>query len=698
MPQNLQNLVQRRLSAATDPATRFGTIGLAVAVGIAYFLAAQLSLALLTKSEGVAVFWPAAGVSAGVLIALGPRARVAVAVGAMAATILANLLSDRNIWSTILFAVCNAGEAVLTAWLIEHSFAPGFSMGRLRNVLGLVVAAVIATAISGIGGALAFRLFHESTTSMLTTWQHWVESDALGIIAVAPLVIELTSVVRDRPSRNEFIEGVLAVAALTLMSAFAIFLPSNLLATVIPVALLFPPLLWLAARCRPVFTAAAVFLVCLLIVWATTFGIGYFGNPGLPIAERVLAAQASILLVTLSALVLAALFAEIRDKSQQLEIASQHKSQFLANMSHELRTPLSAIIGYSELLQEDVKELGQDQLVLDLKKVENAGRHLLGLINDILDLSKIEAGRMDVFLENIEITALLDEVRSIITPLAEKNGNTVDFRCSPKLGSIRTDRTKVKQCLLNVMSNASKFTQNGAITLVVARIEGDRPMVQFVISDTGIGMNEEQLGRLFQAFRQADISTTRKFGGTGLGLAITRHFCQLLGGDIKVTSRQGEGSTFTITLPDSSLAPAQLESVAIAQNSDYSDDGITVLVVDDDPEVHHLLAATLKGEHYRLVHANSGEEAMNLAHKIRPDAITIDVLMPKTDGWAVLRALKADSELCDIPVVMITVVPDRGLGQSLGAADVLTKPVDRGHLTTLLRRLVRRTAAAGPEY
>jgi CheY-like chemotaxis protein len=234
--------------------------------------------------------------------------------------------------------------------------------------------------------------------------------------------------------------------------------------------------------------------------------------------------------------------------------------------------------------------------------------------------------------------------------------------------------------------------------LVVARIEGDRPMAQFVISDTGIGMNEEQLGRLFQAFRQADISTTRKFGGTGLGLAITRHFCQLLGGDIKVTSRQGEGSTFTITLPDSSLAPAQLESVAIARNSDCSDDGITVLVVDDDPEVHHLLAATLKGEHYRLVRADSGEEAMNLAHKIRPDAITIDVLMPKTDGWAVLRALKADSELCDIPVVMITVVPDRGLGQSLGAADVLRKPVDRGHLTTLLRRLVRRTAAASPEY
>src|SRR5262249_53639586 len=250
-----------------------------------------------------------------------------------------------------------------------------------------------------------------------------------------------------------------------------------------------------------------------------------------------------------------------------------------------------------------------------------------------------------------------------------------------------------KQCLLNVLSNASKFTHNGGITLVVARVEGERPMVQFVISDTGIGMNEEQLGRLFQAFQQADVATTKKFGGTGLGLAITRRFCHRVGGDIEVTSQPGEGSTFTITLPDSALAPAQLEPVTNARISDYSDDAITVLVVDDDPEVHQLLTATLKGEGYRLVHANSGEEAMELAHMIRPDAITIDVLMPKTDGWAVLRALKADKELCDIPVVMITVIPDRGLGQSLGAADVLTKPVDRSHLTTLLRHLVRR---AGP--
>jgi len=690
MPENLRNQNRHHLPAAVDPTRWVGSIGLAVAVGIAYFLAAQLSLALLTKPEGVAVFWPAAGVAAGVLIAIGPRARLSVALGTIAATIAANLLGDRNIWSTILFAICNAGEAVLTAWLIEYYLGSGFSLGRLRSVLGLLVSAFLATAVSGVGGAIAFKLFHSSTTPMLTTWQHWVASDGLGIIAVAPLVIGLASAAREVPSRSELIEGVLAISAFVLMGGVSIFLPSEFLATVVPVALLFPPLLWLAARCRPVFAAAAAFIVSLLIVWTTTFSIGYFGNPDLPIAERVTAAQTSIILVTLGALILASAFAEIRDKSRQLEIASRHKSQFLANMSHELRTPLNAIIGYSEILQEDVKDLGQHQLAPDLKKIENAGRHLLGVRNDIHDLSKIEAGRMDVFLEDVEIAPLLDEVRSFIAPLAEKSGNSLEFRLSPNLGEFRTDRTKLKQSLLNVLSNGNKFTQNGRLTLVAERVQGTDPIVRFIISDTGIGMDEEQIGRLFQHFSQADASTTKKFGGTGLGLAITQHFCQLLGGDITVTSHRNEGSTFTITLPDLTPVPPKVEGANVLRISGDANNAITVLVVDDDPAAHELLTAKLKGESYRLIHANSGEEALELARKLQPDAITLDVLMPKTDGWAVLSALKADREVCDIPVVMVTVVPDRGLGLSLGAVDVLTKPVDRAQLTELLRRLVRR--------
>ena len=384
------------------------------------------------------------------------------------------------------------------------------------------------------------------------------------------------------------------------------------------------------------------------------------------------------------------LFHEIEDKSRELELAGQHKSQFLANMSHELRTPLNAIIGYSEILQEEVADLGQEGLVPDLKKVESAGRHLLGLINDILDLSKVEAGRMDVFLEDVEVVPLLEEVRALIVPLAEKNGNVLELRLADDLGAIRTDRTKLKQSLLNVLSNGSKFTENGRLTLVSERFEKDQPMIRFAISDTGIGMTEEQLGRLFQAFSQADSSTSKKYGGTGLGLAISRQFCQLLGGDITVASRPNEGSTFTIILPVRSDATPQIKPADAPRIAADANSAATILIVDDDPAARDLLAASLKSAGYRLVHATGGDEALDLARIIKPDAITLDVIMPKPDGWDVLAALKADADLCDIPVVMVSVAPDRSIGLSLGAVDVLTKPVDRARLIALIHRLVRR--------
>jgi len=362
-----------------------------------------------------------------------------------------------------------------------------------------------------------------------------------------------------------------------------------------------------------------------------------------------------------------------------------------------LRTPLNAIIGYSEILQEDAADSDQEQLVPDLKKIEGAGRHLLGLINDILDLSKVEAGKMDVFIEEIDISSLLDEVKSIIAPLVAKNGNKLELRLADHIGSMRTDRTKVKQCLLNVLSNASKFTQDGKLTVGVERLGTDRSIVQMTISDTGIGMSEEQLGRLFQAFSQADASTTKKFGGTGLGLAITRHFCRLLGGDVTVASQVGEGSTFTIVLPDQALQPDQSTAPAEAalelpraNAADAPGALVTVLVVDDDPAARDLLTTNLGREGYRTVQARGGDEALELARKLHPDAITLDVLMPKKDGWAVLGALKADPDLCDIPVIMVTVAPDRGIGLSLGAAEVMTKPVDRAELTALLRQLLSR--------
>jgi PAS domain S-box-containing protein len=304
-------------------------IVLALGIAIAYFLAARLSLALLTKPDGVAVFWPAAGVASGVLIALGPAARWPVIAGAMAATIAANLLGDRSLWSTLIFAVCNAGEAVIVAGLIEHSFGSPFSLDRLRKVLGLLAAAVLGTAISGIGGTIGFVLFHTSATDVATIWYHWFSSDALGIVTTAPILIGLASYARDPPPRTEVIEGLSALAALTVLAFIVIFLPRQSWATVVPLASLFPLLLWLAARCRPVFSAGAAFIVTLTIVWTTTFGVGIFGDARFPVAERLLWAQAAILAVALCAFVLAALFAERREHERELTEAEARLQEAL---------------------------------------------------------------------------------------------------------------------------------------------------------------------------------------------------------------------------------------------------------------------------------------------------------------------------------------------------------------------------------
>ena len=304
--------------SATEPA--WGWINLSwlglVVCGL-YILSARLSLSLLTP-DGVAVFWPAAGVAAGTLIAFGPRTRWAVVAATVVATIGANLMGDRNVLSSIVFAVCNAGEVLIAAGAIERYFGSPFTLDRLRHVLGLLGAAILATAISGIGGTLGFILLHGATTSVFDTWQNWFASDALGIITIAPLLIGLASAVRDPPNPNESIEGFTALSLLVIMSIIAITWPLEPWTTVVPIALLFPLLLWISARCRPVFAAGAAFVVTLAIVWTTTIGIGRFGDPSIPMADRVLAARGGILAVALCAYVLAALFAERRQHATAL--------------------------------------------------------------------------------------------------------------------------------------------------------------------------------------------------------------------------------------------------------------------------------------------------------------------------------------------------------------------------------------------
>jgi signal transduction histidine kinase/DNA-binding response OmpR family regulator len=371
---------------------------------------------------------------------------------------------------------------------------------------------------------------------------------------------------------------------------------------------------------------------------------------------------------------------QLGDLYRQLQMASEHKSAFLASMSHELRTPLNAIIGYSEMLHETAQDDGQEDYLADLAKIRDAGRHLLGLINDILDLSKIEAGKMELYLEEVDLAGLVGEVRAIVEPLAAANANRLEIVCPATVDTFYTDRTKLKQSLLNLMSNASKFTRDGEVKLEVQAGDGE---TCFIVSDTGIGMNEEQQRRLFQAFSQAELSTARQYGGTGLGLAITKHFCEMLGGSIAVESASGRGSTFIIALPDRRHVPSPGTVVP-----EGAENAPLVMVVDDDPNARDLLAATVRREGYRVIEAIDGETALTLAREWRPDVVTLDVLMPRMDGWAVLTALKSNPELAEIPVIIVTVLADRGIAVSLGAADFLIKPVDRARLAATLRQYV----------
>src|SRR5919199_368373 len=389
------------------------------------------------------------------------------------------------------------------------------------------------------------------------------------------------------------------------------------------------------------------------------------------------------------------------------ESANRAKSTFLANMSHELRTPLNAIIGYSEMLTEEAEELGDEAFVPDLEKIRSAGKHLLSMIDDILDISKIEAGRMDLYLETFDIHALIESAVATARPLVEKNGNTVEVNCPDNLDTMHADMTKVRQVLLNLLSNAAKFTQNGKIAIGVERIKNEQlkminqeessqivisnsEFLSFRVADTGIGMTKEQLQRVFQPFTQADASTTRKYGGTGLGLAISQRFCQMMGGSIEASSTLGSGTTFTVLSPRAIQQPEIANKVRdSARNSPGTPTVGTVLVVDDDPLSRDLIERALSRQGLHIELADGGEQALRLAKKLRPDVITLDVIMPGMDGWTVLSALKADPELASIPVILLSFVGNKSLGFALGASDYLTKPVDGKRLAALLNKYRR---------
>jgi PAS domain S-box-containing protein len=381
----------------------------------------------------------------------------------------------------------------------------------------------------------------------------------------------------------------------------------------------------------------------------------------------------------------ARLFHEIEEKSRELAEASQHKSQFLTNMSHELRTPLNAIIGLTDMLVNNAPRFGTEKAVEPLRRVHRAGTHLLGLINQILDLSKIEAGKLELNLESVNILPLVEEVIGTARPLAEQNKNILDVECPRDLPPIEADAMRLRQIILNLLSNACKFTKAGKIKLQVTTTL-QQQFVQIAVIDTGIGMTAEQMSRLFEEFSQAHALTARQYGGTGLGLAITRRLCQMMGGDVTVASEPNKGSTFTVRLP---FAAGELahERATPAGEAGVAEPGRDyVLVIDDDATARDLIADCLGQAGFTVITAAGGREGLKRAKEYHPIAITLDVLMPDIDGWTVLAALRGDPELADIPTVIATILDEQRHGMTLGAVGYLTKPIDREKLVNLIAK------------
>ncbi len=391
--------------------------------------------------------------------------------------------------------------------------------------------------------------------------------------------------------------------------------------------------------------------------------------------------------------------ATLQQQRMDAEQASLAKSQFIAGISHELRTPLNAVIGYSEILKEEAEELAAQSMVADLQKIHVSGRQVLDLINNILDISKIEAGKMEVFFEPFELRTLVDEISVTAKPLMEKNDNHLQVKAPQDPGYMVSDLTKLRQSLLNLLSNASKFTQQGMITLTLWRELGDtEDWILFKVEDTGIGMTQEQQQKLFKPFIQAEnAGTTRKYGGTGLGLALTKHFVEMLGGHIQLQSVPGIGSSFTIRLPSRKLEEnsSMLKELANTTQALQAPDTVAgaephrVLVIDDDKNTRDILRTHLLALNYQVMLAENGEIGLQQAREWRPHLITLDVMMPDMDGWMVLSALKNDLLLRQIPVVMLTMVDDKSTAAEFGAADFLLKPVTRDQLANIAKRFIR---------
>ncbi len=557
MPEALQTHGQGWLSAAVDVSARrwLASLVLAVAVGLAYFLAGRLGVGLVMKPEGVAVFWPAAGISTGVLIALGPRARWPVAGGVIAATVIVHLVIAEPLWAGAALGLCNAAEALITAGLIERYFSADFALDRLRQVLGLIIAAIVGTAISGVGGAIIYRLYSGPSADMVVSWRHWFESDAVGIIIVAPLVIGIAVALRRPPPRREIIEGIAALAVVALVIGTIIFAPPKFWLTALPVATLFPILLWVTAKCRPVVAAAASFLVCITVVSTAVFDVGHFGDVSIAFGDRILQAQSTILFVAVGTFVLAALFAEGRDSEARLTRSNMmlererdnklmNAQAITAAIAHEVRQPLAAIATNA-----------------------SAARRFLRLQPP--DGAEIEAALGRIISESHRTSEVFDSIRALFRTAVEERRpidvNEIIRGVLRSLGSevgdrgvvVRTDLTaglphvaghpgQLQEVIFNLVHNAIEAmaaTTGRSRVLQVRTGRRGADTIVVDVEDTGPGIDAKQLEGIFGAF------VTTKSHGMGLGLAICRMIVEQHGGQLSASSDGSSGSQFQFVLP-----------------------------------------------------------------------------------------------------------------------------------------------------
>jgi signal transduction histidine kinase/ActR/RegA family two-component response regulator len=634
------------------------SIGATVAVALIYFITARMSLILLEPVDGVAVFWPAAGVASGILIAFGSAARWPVVVGVGLATVAANLLGDRNIWSSIFFAAANAGEAVVVAGLVCRFCGSPFELNELRKVLALFAATVAGTGLSGVAGTIGFVAFHGSAASLPVIWLHWFISDALGTVAVAPLVIGLAALTRDFPPKREIAEGGLALAVICAVCALLIFLPSQPWTAVLAVGVLCPLLLWTASRLRPAFTALAMFIFAITIVWMTIFAIGIFGDLRLSIEQRVLGAQAAVLATSLGALVLAALFSERRlhesallereagmqEALKKAELADRAKSSFLAAASHDLRQPLQTL-RFLHATLEPHHPGGETRNV-----VAGIGRSLdtMGsILSSLLDVTRLESGNLHPSPSDFSLAELFEAlVADFVAPAQEKGVKLRLIRCGLV---VRSDRRMLEEMMRNLLSNSVRYTDRGRI-LLGCRRAGDK--VRIEVWDSGIGIAEDQLPHIFDEYHQGSDGAER--GGFGLGLAIVKRLGEMLNHKVEVHSIAGKGTRFVIDVPRGRLGIAVSKSLPPPQPGNAF--AFSVLAIEDETSVRSALRRLLKEKGIEAAIVATTADALALIREqgLRPGLLLCDYnLRGSPDGVTTINQLRTALGR-DVPAVVMT--------------------------------------------